>query len=48
MIISFLTYYLFLGFKNLTLLFILLLITIIVMIRGTYVRIRYDQLIIIA
>nr|YP_010735462.1 NADH dehydrogenase subunit 1 [Rhipicephalus rutilus]WEI30796.1 NADH dehydrogenase subunit 1 [Rhipicephalus rutilus] len=48
MLISFLTYYLFLGLKNFTLLFILLLMMMIVMIRGTYVRMRYDQLMMMA
>nr|WEI30809.1 NADH dehydrogenase subunit 1 [Rhipicephalus turanicus] len=48
MMISFLTYYLFFGLKNLTLLFILFLMTLIVMIRGTYVRMRYDQLMMMA
>nr|YP_010983069.1 NADH dehydrogenase subunit 1 [Rhipicephalus pumilio]WOH23053.1 NADH dehydrogenase subunit 1 [Rhipicephalus pumilio] len=48
MIISFLTYYLFLGLKNMTLIFILFLMTMIIMIRGTYVRMRYDQLMMMA
>nr|YP_010308870.1 NADH dehydrogenase subunit 1 [Rhipicephalus camicasi]UMB51141.1 NADH dehydrogenase subunit 1 [Rhipicephalus camicasi] len=48
MLISFLSYYLFLGLKNFTLLFILFLMMMIVMIRGTYVRMRYDQLMMMA
>lgn len=47
-IISFLTYYLFLGVKSLILIFVIILIATIIIIRGTYVRMRYDQLIIIA
>nr|UDU84729.1 NADH dehydrogenase subunit 1 [Rhipicephalus haemaphysaloides] len=48
MIISFLTYYLFLGMKNLILIFSLLLMIMIIMMRGTYVRMRYDQLMMMA
>nr|UYL27178.1 NADH dehydrogenase subunit 1 [Rhipicephalus sanguineus] len=48
MMISFLTYYLFLGLKNLILFFVLILMTMIIMIRGTYVRMRYDQLMMMA
>nr|UYX57271.1 NADH dehydrogenase subunit 1 [Rhipicephalus linnaei]UYX57284.1 NADH dehydrogenase subunit 1 [Rhipicephalus linnaei] len=48
MLISFLTYYLFLGLKHFTLFFILFLMMMIVMIRGTYVRMRYDQLMMMA
>nr|WPS93632.1 NADH dehydrogenase subunit 1 [Rhipicephalus haemaphysaloides] len=48
MIISFLTSYLFLGMKNSILIFSLLIMTMIIMIRGTYVRMRYDQLMMMA
>lgn len=47
-IIRYLTNYLFLGFRNLSQFFVLVIIFIIIIIRGTYVRMRYDQLIIIA
>nr|AGH19692.1 NADH dehydrogenase subunit 1 [Rhipicephalus appendiculatus]QLD97239.1 NADH dehydrogenase subunit 1 [Rhipicephalus appendiculatus]QLD97252.1 NADH dehydrogenase subunit 1 [Rhipicephalus appendiculatus]WNZ34625.1 NADH dehydrogenase subunit 1 [Rhipicephalus appendiculatus] len=48
MIISYLTNYLFLGFKSLSEISLLILMTIIIMIRGTYVRMRYDQLMMMA
>nr|YP_010535786.1 NADH dehydrogenase subunit 1 [Rhipicephalus simus]UYB78841.1 NADH dehydrogenase subunit 1 [Rhipicephalus simus] len=48
MIISFLTYYLFLGMKSLILIFVMILMATIIMIRGTYVRMRYDQLMMMA
>ncbi|KAH7977160.1 hypothetical protein HPB51_029863 (mitochondrion) [Rhipicephalus microplus] len=48
MIISYLTNYLFLGFKNLSQFFILMIMFIIIMMRGTYVRMRYDQLMMMA
>nr|YP_008999533.1 NADH dehydrogenase subunit 1 [Rhipicephalus microplus]AGH19726.1 NADH dehydrogenase subunit 1 [Rhipicephalus microplus]AGH19739.1 NADH dehydrogenase subunit 1 [Rhipicephalus microplus]AKC05535.1 NADH dehydrogenase subunit 1 [Rhipicephalus microplus]QGG43653.1 NADH dehydrogenase subunit 1 [Rhipicephalus microplus]QLD97317.1 NADH dehydrogenase subunit 1 [Rhipicephalus microplus] len=48
MIISYLTNYLFLGFKNLSQFSILMIMFIIIMMRGTYVRMRYDQLMMMA
>nr|AGH19713.1 NADH dehydrogenase subunit 1 [Rhipicephalus microplus]UNO54411.1 NADH dehydrogenase subunit 1 [Rhipicephalus microplus]UNO54515.1 NADH dehydrogenase subunit 1 [Rhipicephalus microplus] len=48
MIISYLTNYLFLGFSNLSQFFVLMIMFIIIMIRGTYVRMRYDQLMMMA
>nr|YP_010535799.1 NADH dehydrogenase subunit 1 [Rhipicephalus zambeziensis]UYB78854.1 NADH dehydrogenase subunit 1 [Rhipicephalus zambeziensis] len=48
MIISYLTNYLFLGFKSLGEVSLLVIMTIIIMIRGTYVRMRYDQLMMMA
>nr|QVJ97804.1 NADH dehydrogenase subunit 1 [Rhipicephalus microplus] len=48
MIISYLTNYLFLGFSNLSQFFVLVIMFIIIMIRGTYVRMRYDQLMMMA
>nr|YP_011003029.1 NADH dehydrogenase subunit 1 [Rhipicephalus bursa]WPR15194.1 NADH dehydrogenase subunit 1 [Rhipicephalus bursa] len=48
MIISYLTNYLFLGFSMFSQIFTLVLMSIIIMIRGTYVRMRYDQLMMMA
>nr|YP_008999730.1 NADH dehydrogenase subunit 1 [Rhipicephalus australis]AGH19669.1 NADH dehydrogenase subunit 1 [Rhipicephalus australis] len=48
MIISYLTNYLFLGFSNLSQFSILMIMFIIIMMRGTYVRMRYDQLMMMA
>nr|QLD97278.1 NADH dehydrogenase subunit 1 [Rhipicephalus evertsi] len=48
MIISYLTNYLFLGFSTMSQIFTLMLMSTIIMIRGTYVRMRYDQLMMMA
>nr|ULA45444.1 NADH dehydrogenase subunit 1 [Rhipicephalus sanguineus] len=48
MVISYFSAYLFLGLKYLILFFVLILMTMIIMIRGTYVRMRYDQLMMMA
>nr|YP_010535773.1 NADH dehydrogenase subunit 1 [Rhipicephalus maculatus]QLD97291.1 NADH dehydrogenase subunit 1 [Rhipicephalus maculatus]UYB78815.1 NADH dehydrogenase subunit 1 [Rhipicephalus maculatus] len=48
MIISYLTNYMFLGFSVMGEMILLILMVMIVMIRGTYVRMRYDQLMMMA
>nr|AGH19753.1 NADH dehydrogenase subunit 1 [Rhipicephalus kohlsi] len=48
MIISYLTNYMFLGFSALSQIIILTLMSLIIMMRGTYVRMRYDQLMMMA
>nr|YP_008999756.1 NADH dehydrogenase subunit 1 [Rhipicephalus geigyi]AGH19761.1 NADH dehydrogenase subunit 1 [Rhipicephalus geigyi] len=48
MIISYLTNYLFLGFSMMSQIFTLMLMLMIIMMRGTYTRFRYDQLMMMA
>nr|YP_009992031.1 NADH dehydrogenase subunit 1 [Rhipicephalus decoloratus]QNN85502.1 NADH dehydrogenase subunit 1 [Rhipicephalus decoloratus] len=48
MIISYLTNYMFFGFSMMSQIFTLMLMSMIIMMRGTYTRMRYDQLMMMA